>query len=347
MTYLIRASNESGSRQKSENQMKIEKRRQAGIAFPAYMDQEHLTIVRLNVEPLSNINNVKAGLSKLCTFFEHIDEGIIKAEEKTYKMEMAWFPLSYFNFSATIGFGRSFFKKLNILSKCPKKLYDMPDYIEGGDYLPYSLQQTDMIVQLGSSNYSVNKMVLQNDCYLHYSHKSYEYYIGSKKLDKRPLSIMNAIAGWANVIDVNTGFQRTDGRNLMGFYDGISNPDRINNNIIWLNGNAEGRDFVDGTYMVFQKIQHDLADWSRLNVSSQEKWVGRSKATGLLLGTLTSENEAKLMSNIHYGNPSIQKYAIMKLTKLTNEQRDPEKSSTILLIQDIIEFPKKLRYHHM
>ncbi len=33
--------------------------------------------------------------------------------------------------------------------------------------------------------------------------------------------------------------------------------------------------------MVFQKIEHDLDQWSRLSLAQQEDWGGRKKITGL------------------------------------------------------------------
>ena len=59
---------------------------------------------------------------------------------------------------------------------------------------------------------------------------------------------MNSITGWAQITDVHFGFQRTDGRNLMGFYDGISNPDRMNNKNVWLDGDYVSGKFRDGTF---------------------------------------------------------------------------------------------------
>ena len=44
----------------------------------------------------------------------------------------------------------------------------------------------------------------------------------------------------------------------MGFMDGISQPQRLNNNIIWTTRDDETDALVDGTYMVFQKIEHDF-----------------------------------------------------------------------------------------
>ena len=58
--------------------------------------------------------------------------------------------------------------------------------------------------------------------------------------------------------------------------------------------------------MVFQKIVHDLDQWRELDVDEQEEWVGRRKATGLLLGTFDTDDEdrklaADLRSSIRAG----------------------------------------------
>ena len=45
--------------------------------------------------------------------------------------------------------------------------------------------------------------------------------------------IYTTIATWAKVTDIHAGFQRIDGKNLLGFNDGISNPFRLSNDVIW------------------------------------------------------------------------------------------------------------------
>ena len=326
MGYSEGSYKQVGGRAHLEKQMMSEKYRQAGIAFPSPLKQEYLLIVRLEIKVLDDLKTVKEGLSVLCTFLEHIDKGIIKLEEKTDKGESVWSPLSRFNFTGTIGFAKKFFKRINLLEKCPRYLYDMPDHNELGDNSQYVLQQTDLILQLASNNYSVNKMVLQNDWYLHYPEKNLSRYSGSLSDSKnRPLDISGAVKGWANISDIHAGFHRTDGRNLMGFHDGISNPDRLGNNTIWISGGKEEPEFVNGTYMVFQKIEHDLTEWHKLATEAQEKWVGRSKATGLLLGTLSVEDEARLVSDLHSSDPFKQRKAMSRLRLLINEQSDPRK----------------------
>lgn len=73
--------------------------------------------------------------------------------------------------------------------------------------------------------------------------------------------IVSAIEGWATITDVHAGFQRIDGRNLMGFNDDVSNPTsnpQLFNKVVWTTKDSERDILKDGIYMVFQKIEHDL-----------------------------------------------------------------------------------------
>ena len=309
-----------------ENKMIAEKRRQAGIAFPAPRKQDYLLIVRLDVRSASE-KLVSEGLKKLCTLLDQIDREIIEIDDTGAGDGMYSYPLTKFMFTATIGFGKTFFKKLNLLKKCPKNLYELPPHYEIGDKSPYVLPQTDMILQLASNNYVVNKMVLNNDSFLRRNKNLLTrdlHYLNTQ--ENAPLDIMETIKGWAKVADVHTGFHRADGRNLMGFYDGISNPYRLSNNNIWISEDEDEIELKDGTYMVFQKIEHNLIEWNKLNTEVQEKWVGRSKATGLLLGTLSPDEEKRLVSDLYSKDESIRNEAKVRLSKLFNEQRNPSKN---------------------
>jgi deferrochelatase/peroxidase EfeB len=66
---------------------------------------------------------------------------------------------------------------------------------------------------------------------------------------------------------------------LLGFNDGISNPIRFSNDVIWTTRQDESEKFQNGIYMVFQKIEHDLDSWRNMDEEIQELWIGRSKAT--------------------------------------------------------------------
>jgi Dyp-type peroxidase family len=315
------------------------KRKQPGVSFPSPRKQDQLLIIRLDLEPsaVRDIILVRSGLKRLCDLLDCIDKNIVKIDELLDNGEIARSPLSKFNFSATIGFGSGFFEKLEISQeRWPRRLYEMPNHIGLLDQTPYLLSQTDLLIQIGSTQDFVNRWVFQNDVHpLTKIEKKQQHryqglsaadkYDSNSKEDMNIPDIVTAIKDWAAVTDVHSGFQRLDGRNLMGFHDGISNPNRLQNDVVWTTQEDEGEKLKDGTYMVFQKIEHDLEQWRKLGMTEQEKWVGRSKRTGLLLGTLSKNEDEKLASDCKSEDPLVRKTAIARLRKLLDEQSDPEK----------------------
>jgi deferrochelatase/peroxidase EfeB len=236
--------------------------------------------------------------------------------------------LTDFSFSATVGFGIGFFEKLKIDRKYfPRRLNEMPDHVDLGDPVQYFFTQTDMILQLCSKTDFVNRWVFKTDSYPITPSEEGMSVAGHPKQnsEEKIHDISTAVREWAFVTDVHSGFQRLDGRNLMGFMDGISQPERLRNDVVWTTGNDEIGALIDGTYMVFQKIEHDLEQWEKLGVREQERWVGRSKGTGLLLGTLSREDDEKLANGCRSSNPVVSKAAKFRLKKLLEEQEDPSK----------------------
>ena len=98
------------TRERQEEFYKEEKRRQAGIAFPSAMKQEHLLIVRFDTFQRtldeSDRKLVRTGLHHLCELFERIDSGKFKMDHLLDDGELKSVPLSDFNFTATLGFGK-------------------------------------------------------------------------------------------------------------------------------------------------------------------------------------------------------------------------------------------------
>lgn len=319
----------------------VKKRRQPGVEFPSAKYQEHLLMLRFNISQSIVENDkyetVRKGLKQLCSLFDRIDKGIIKIDHELLNGDIKQLKLSEFNFSATLGFGKGFFEKLRISpKKTPKKLKVMPDHVELGDSKPYTLLQTDFIIQLCSNDEKVNRWIFR-----HLTSKpkiasalDNKIRISSYLMKKNPEKnddyaseeIYSIISKWAVITDMHEGFQRSDGRNLLGFMDGISNPTRLSNDIVWTTLADEEQNLIDGTYMVFQKIEHDLDKWTILNDAEQERIIGRSKGTGLLLGTLTQEQDKKLASEMHSDNPFIKARAMSKWKILFNKQRDPDKN---------------------
>lgn len=333
--YLSKASRDLVERRYTQ-----EKRKQPGVAFPSAFDQEHLFIIRFDIADHFRTDNeqtrltIRTSLKTLCTFFDRIDRRVIRLDQILDDGGIKTQPLSTFKFSATIGFGIGFFEKLNISQKNrPKNLKAMPKNTELGDSSTYSLRQTEFIIQLGAESDYVNRWVFQNltaSPKEDEKNKNIPYHIRLKqnRLNdsqvQDPPDIYTALAGWANITDIHAGFQRIDGKNLLGFNDGISNPDRLSNNVVWTTEQDEYDKFKDGTYMVFQKIEHDLERWQGMSDEKQEQSIGRSKQTGLLLGTLPQAQDRKLALDMHSESPLIQRQAMIKWKKLYKAQQDPQ-----------------------
>ena len=107
-----------------------EKLRQPGIAFPSAKKQGHILIARFNLTPSATLEDVRNGLGTLCGLFERVDSHQLKMEQISDNDEIVLTPLSDFLFTATLGFGIGFFKRLDLPERnIPKGLYEMPDNI--------------------------------------------------------------------------------------------------------------------------------------------------------------------------------------------------------------------------
>lgn len=286
------------------------------------MEQEH---------DKSDMDLVRNGLIRLCGLFERIRKGEKTIDELDDGLLHRKHLVTDYKFSATVGFGLGFFDLLNIrMEKRPKRLREMPDHIGLGDPTPYSLSQTDLIIQIASNADHVNRWVFENTIQAQQQDEALRKDAKQdcpegvvlmpnqrccpdgqilEKGQKCTPDITSALEGWATVEDVHAGFQRLDGRNLMGFNDGVSNPSPGDgasfDNVVWTNKEDEGEILKDGTYLVYQKIEHDLDQWRQLSSAQQEDWVGRKKITGLLKGTLSDEDDKILGQNLQSPNQRV------------------------------------------
>ncbi|CCN81809.1 putative Dyp-type peroxidase [Vibrio nigripulchritudo SFn27] len=91
---------------------------------------------------------------------------------------------------------------------------------------------------------------------------------------------LTPIAEHVELVDETYGYRYLDSRDMTEFVDGTENPKGDQRHDVAII--PEG-DFAGGSYVMVQRFVHNLPAWNRLNVSAQEKVVGRTKPDSIEL----------------------------------------------------------------
>ncbi|QIA62790.1 Dyp-type peroxidase [Vibrio astriarenae] len=91
---------------------------------------------------------------------------------------------------------------------------------------------------------------------------------------------ISAVEGCVDIVDETNGFRYLDSRDMTDFVDGTENPEGEQRREVAIIPEGE---FAGGSYVMVQRFIHNLPAWNRLNISAQEKVVGRTKPDSIEL----------------------------------------------------------------
>src|SRR5260221_11344188 len=111
------------------------------------------------------------------------------------------------------------------------------------------------------------------------------FHIRAQRMDlcfELATQIMLALGGAVAPADEGHGFRSFYAPDLLGFVDGPETPNGQAAPDAVLIG-AEDAEFAGGRYVIVQKYLHDLAGWNTLPTETQERIIGRTKASDIEL----------------------------------------------------------------
>ncbi|EPB3089356.1 Dyp-type peroxidase [Vibrio vulnificus] len=150
----------------------------------------------------------------------------------------------------SIAFSKSFWQQLDMAM--PAELIDFPVLGEGEIVAP----STDVDVLL----------------HCHSKRHDLHFYLLRK--------LLSEVAEDVTVVDETYGYRYLDSRDMTMFVDGTENPKAEKRAEVALIPDGE---FAGGSYVMVQRFEHNLPAWNRLNVSAQEKVIGRTKPDSIEL----------------------------------------------------------------
>lgn len=150
----------------------------------------------------------------------------------------------------SVAFTRSFWSQLD--AEIPAELIDFPVLGEGEAIAPSS--DVDVLVHCHSNRHDLHFYLLRK--------------------------FFAEVAENVNVVDETYGYRYLDSRDMTDFVDGTENPKDGQRQEVAIIPQGE---FAGGSYVMVQRFIHNLPSWNRLNVSAQEKVIGRTKPDSIEL----------------------------------------------------------------
>lgn len=150
----------------------------------------------------------------------------------------------------SVAFSHAFWSQLE--QSMPSELKPFPELGEGDIFAPSS--DVDVLVHCHSNRHDLHFYLLRK--------------------------LMGQITENVTIVDETQGFRFMDSRDMTDFVDGTENPKGEQRAEVALVADGE---FAGGSYVMVQRFEHNLPAWNRLNVSAQEKVVGRTKPDSIEL----------------------------------------------------------------
>ena len=150
----------------------------------------------------------------------------------------------------SIAFTKAFWSKLN--AEMPAELIDFPELGEGEVFAPSS--DVDVLIHCHSNRHDLHFYLLRK--------------------------FFAQVSENVSVVDETYGYRYLDSRDMTDFVDGTENPKEAQREEVAIIPEGE---FAGGSYVMVQRFIHNLPSWNRLNVSAQEKVIGRTKPDSIEL----------------------------------------------------------------
>ncbi|MDC0611057.1 Dyp-type peroxidase [Vibrio sp.] len=154
------------------------------------------------------------------------------------------------NLTSSISFSKKFWSQLN--QPMPEELDDFRELGKGNVVAPAT--ECDFLIHCHSTRHDLLFYLLRQ--------------------------FISGVSDDVELIDETYGFRYLDARDMTGFIDGTENPKAERRKEVAIIADGE---FAGGSYVLTQRFVHNLPAWNRLNISAQEKVIGRTKADSVEL----------------------------------------------------------------